>query len=87
MAYGDKENGTCFLYEVPSTLKNMQDGEFEAIEKLWEREIEKCKYVIEQREEKKEYYAALKVEEEKRKALAEVEKDVNEDTIIQKELE
>lgn len=67
MAYGDKENGTCFLYEVPSTLKNEQDNEFETIQNLWEREIEKCKYVIEQREEKKEYYAALKVEEEKKK--------------------
>ena len=82
MAYGDKDQGTLFLYEVPSTLKNEQENELEAIEKLWEREIEKCKYVAEQREEKKEFYAAKKLEEEKVKAALEAEKDVNEDTIL-----
>ena len=27
MAYGDKDNGTLFLYEVPANLKNIQEDE------------------------------------------------------------
>ena len=46
MAYGDRESGTFFLYEVPISLKNKQDNEEENIAKLWDREIEKCLYVV-----------------------------------------
>ena len=40
MAYGDKDNGTLFLYEVPSNLKSIQENEEENIQKFWDREIE-----------------------------------------------
>lgn len=47
MAFGDKENGTLFLHEVPSNLKLAQENEKENIQKFWDREIEKCKFVLE----------------------------------------
>ena len=53
MAYGDKDNGTLFLYEVPPNLKSIQENEEENIQKFWDREIEKCLFVIDQRERKK----------------------------------
>jgi hypothetical protein len=31
MAYGDKDNGTLFLYEVPTNLKSIQENEEENI--------------------------------------------------------
>ncbi len=31
MAYGDKGEGTLYLYEVPSNLRNAQDNERETI--------------------------------------------------------
>jgi hypothetical protein len=56
MAYGDMEAGTFYLYDVPSSLKNKQENEEEIIERLWEREIEKCLYMGQQRIDKQEYY-------------------------------
>jgi len=50
MAYGDEADGTLFLYEVPSNLKHLQDKEFDAIEEFWQREISKCRDVVERRE-------------------------------------
>jgi len=50
MAYGDETDGTLFLYEVPPNLKNSQDKEFDAIEEFWQREISKCRDVVERRE-------------------------------------
>lgn len=82
MAYGDRDSGTLFLYEVPATLKNKQENEEENIAKQWDLEIQKCLYVIEQREEKKEYYANLKAERERQQALAEAAKEISEDTIL-----
>ena len=82
MAYGDRDSGTLFLYEVPATLKNKQENEEENIAKQWDLEIEKCLYVIEQREEKKEYYANLKAERERQSQLAEAAKEISEDTIL-----
>ena len=65
MALGDKLNGTCSLYEVPSNLKNIQENEEENISLFWEREIKKCQFVLQQREAKKEDYNNTKVEVEK----------------------
>lgn len=50
MAYGDEADGTLFLYEVPLNLKNSQDKERDLIEEFWEREISKCRDVIDRRE-------------------------------------
>lgn len=62
MSYGDKDSGTLFLYEVPPNLRNCQPGEIEAIETFWDKEIEKCNFIITQREQKKEEYQAIKLE-------------------------
>ena len=87
MAYGDENDGTLFLYEVPPNLKNMQENETENIEKFWDREIEKCAFVLKQREQKKEEYQIAKAEDEKRKALIEQAKEVSEETHMARELE
>jgi hypothetical protein len=39
MAYGDEQEGTLFLYEIPANLKNPQEKEAQNIEEFWEREI------------------------------------------------
>lgn len=70
---------------MPPNLKNMQEKEDENIEKFWDREIEKCKFVIAQRERKKEEYQIAKAEDEKRKAQLEALKEVTEDALKQKE--
>ena len=87
MAFGDKENGTLFLYEVPANLKIAQENEKENIENFWDREIEKCKFATEQKERKKEEFTSHKVEEEKKKALAEAAKEVSQDVLEQRELD
>lgn len=56
MAYGDKDNGTLFLQEIPSNLKNIFENEEEIISDFWAREVKKCLFVIEQREQKKEQF-------------------------------
>lgn len=71
MAFGDEKDGTLFLWEVPSNLKTPLPNEQENIEKFWEREVDKCNFVIEQRENKKEEYTIAKAEKEKQIALAE----------------
>ena len=86
MSYGDKDSGTLFLYEVPPNLKNPQQGEKDAIEKFWNKEIEKCNCIIAQREAKKEEYQADKMEQEKEKAKAEAAKDISADVLLEREL-
>ncbi len=56
MAYGDEQDGTLFLYEVPLNLKSPQGNEAENIEIFWNREIEKCNYVKERRVVRKEEF-------------------------------
>ena len=56
MAYGDESDGTLFLYEVPSNLKNPQEKEEENIQDFWQREINKCNYVKERRVLRKEEF-------------------------------
>jgi hypothetical protein len=82
MAYGDETDGTLFLYEVPPNLKNSQDKEFDAIEEFWQREISKCRDVVERREvqliewqeEQKQADIAKAKEEQMRENQAEQEK-------------
>ena len=85
MAYGDKDNGTLFLQEIPSNLKNIFENEEEIINDFWAREVKKCLFVIEQREQKKEIFAANKADEEKKKALEEAAKDISKEVIEQRE--
>lgn len=56
MAYGDEQDGTLFLYEVPTNLRVLQEKEVEAIEEFWDREIKKCNYVKDRRVIRKEEY-------------------------------
>jgi hypothetical protein len=56
MAYGDEQDGTLFLYEVPNNLKNPQEKEIDIIEEFWTREINKCNYVKERRVIRKEEF-------------------------------
>ena len=85
MAYGDEADGTLFLYEVPSNLKNPQDKEFDTIEEFWQREISKCKDVIERREKQLEEWQELQKQEDIRKAKEEQQKDAQEDAELQRE--
>lgn len=85
MSYGDKDGGTLYLYEVPPNLRNCQPGEKEAIETFWDKEIEKCHFIISQRETKKEEFSNKKAEEEKAKALAEAAKDVSKEVLDERE--
>ena len=56
MAYGDEQDGTLFLYEVPTNLRNPAEREIEIIEDFWQREINKCNYVKERRVLRKEEF-------------------------------
>ena len=87
MAYGDKDNGTFFLQEIPPNLKNIVENEEEIINDFWAREVKKCLFVIEQREQKKELYQQQKADEEKRKALEEAAKEISEEVKQQREFE
>lgn len=79
MAFGDEKDGTLFLWDVPHNLSHPQPDEQENIEIFWEREVNKCLFVVKQREQKKEEWAEMKAEMEKKKALAEAAKDISED--------
>lgn len=81
MAFGDEKDGTLFLWEVPSNLKNPLPNEKENIEIIWDREVKKCLFVIEQREIKKEEYSIAKAEKEKNAALAEQAREISQEAI------
>ena len=82
MAYGDEKDGTLFLWEVPSNLKTPLPNEQENIEIFWNREVDKCNFVVTQREQMKEQYTIDKAEREKQKALEEQAKEVTEEAIL-----
>jgi len=85
MAFGDEKDGTLFLWEVPHNLKNPSSkDEKENVEKFWDKEVEKCLFVADQREQKKEDWSTAKQEIEKQKALREAEKDISEEARQQK---
>lgn len=56
MAYGDEQDGTLFLYEVPPNLKTPSENEKENIDVFWSREINKCDYVVDRRVVRKEEF-------------------------------
>ncbi len=87
MGFGDENDGTLFLYEVPHNLKNPQENEEQAIESFWQREISKCQYVQEQRITRKEEFQEMQKAEELKKALAEQQREMAQDLERQKEEE
>ena len=44
LGFGEQNDGTIFLYRVPTNLKNPQGEEFQVIKDFWNREIDKCLY-------------------------------------------
>ena len=82
MAFGDEKDGTLFLWDVPHNLKTSQPEEQDLIETFWDREVNKCLFVLEQREQKKEEWNEAKADAEKNRAMVEAAKDVTEDAII-----
>lgn len=87
MAFGDEKDGTLFLWEVPSNLKKPLPNEKENIEIVWDREVKKCLFVIDQSENKKEEYTIAKAEMEKNRALEEQAKEISQEALDQKEME
>lgn len=87
MAYGDEQDGTLFLYEVPVNLRTQQEDEVRIINDFWAREIAKCNYVKERRVIRKEEYLEQQKVEEVRKALEEQAKEQHEDVELQRELD
>ncbi len=75
MAFGDENDGTLFLYEVPVNLRNMQENEEATMTAIWQREIEKCEFVKTRRVQMKEDYLEVQKEEEKQKALEDQAKE------------
>ena len=87
MAYGDEQDGTLFLYEVPKNIRNIQDKEQEIIEEFWDREIKKCNYVKERRVVRKEEYQEQQKIEDIRRAQEEAQKEQQDDVEQQREME
>jgi len=87
MAFGDEKDGTLFLWDVPRHLRQKQDNEEDNIENFWNREVEKCLFVIKQREEKREEWSNAKAEADKQKALEELAKEITQEMKDEKETE
>mmetsp|Transcript_13720 Transcript_13720/g.12161 ORF Transcript_13720/g.12161 Transcript_13720/m.12161 type:complete len:156 (+) Transcript_13720:972-1439(+) len=92
LAFGEENDGTVFLYNVPPNLKNPQADEKNNVrnfwDKFWKREIEKCYY----QRERKQVRIEEKEEEEEKAALEEMMREqeaqnIDEDAEIQKETE
>ena len=92
LAFGEENDGTVFLYNVPPNLKTPQGDEAENVrqfwDKFWQREIEKCYY----QKERKEIRLEEKEAEEEKAALEEMMREqeaqnIDEGAENQKELE
>lgn len=92
LAFGEENDGTVFLYNVPPNLKDPQGDEVEDVknfwDKFWKSEIEKCYY----QKERKLIRIEEKEAEEEKKALEEMMREqeaqnMDEDIEMQKELE
>jgi len=86
MAYGDKGEGTLYLYEVPNNLRNPQDNEFETIKAFFDKEIEKCEFVRKRRVTMKEEWDLKERQRMIAQAKAEAEKEQAEDAEAEREL-
>lgn len=77
MAYGDESEGTLYMLEVPSNLRQPQAAgnktEESIIKKFWDNEVVKCNFVSERRTQLKEEWLDLERKEALR--LAKEEKD------------
>jgi hypothetical protein len=87
LAFGEKNDGTIFLYRLPPNLKNQQGDELKIMDEFWEREINKCLY----QKDRKVTRVEEKDEEEKRRSIEEAKKadeniNVDENAIREAEL-
>lgn len=85
MAYGDEQNGSLYLREVSSNLRNPGENEKENIGAFWDREIEKCKYVKERREKMRNDFENKQKLEEMKKAKEDQAKENQEAARQEKE--
>lgn len=88
LAFGEENDGTVFLYNVPPNLKNPQGDEETTMDQFWKREIEKCYY----QKDRKEIRLEEKEAEEEKQAIDEMMREqeaqnMDDDATIQKELE
>jgi hypothetical protein len=91
LAFGEENDGTIFLYNVPPNLKNPQGDEAVSVkqfwDKFWKREIEKCFYQKERKvirlEEKEAEEEKAQLEEMMREQEAQ---NIDEDAARLKEL-
>lgn len=81
MCYGELQTGNLNLCEVPSNLSKEQDKEREIIKHFWDREYEKCKYVLERKGQIQAELDEKAKKEAIRKAKEEAMKAVDEETI------
>ena len=86
MAYGDKGEGTLYLYEVPNNLRNPQDNELDTIKAFFDKEIEKCEFVRKRRVTMKEEWDLKERQRMIAQAKAEAEKEQAEDAEAEREL-
>jgi len=92
LAFGEENDGTIFLYNVPPNLKNPQGDEKKNVrqfwDKFWQREIEKCFFQKERREIRLEEKEAQEEKEAEEEMMREQERQNNdEEAEMQKELE
>lgn len=88
LAFGEENDGTIFLYNVPPNLKDPQGDEANIMSQFWQREIDKCNY----QKERKEIRIEEKEQEDERRALEELQREqeaqnMDEDAELTKELE
>lgn len=85
MAYGDEQNGSLYLREVSSNLRNPGENEKENIGAFWDREIEKCKYVKDRREKMRNDFDQKQKLEEMKKAKEDQMKENQEAARLERE--
>jgi len=86
MAYGDKGEGTLYLYEVPNNLRNAQDNEVETIKAFFDKEIEKCEFIRTRRVTMREEWDTKERQKMIAQAKAEAEKEQAEDAEQEREM-
>ena len=88
LAFGEENDGTVFLYNVPPNLKFPQGNEKMTMDEFWNREIKKCFYQADRKkiriEEKEALEDRLALEEMMREQEAQ---NHDEDSELNKEIE
>ena len=85
MAYGDENEGSLNLLEVPVNLRNPVENEEEEIRNFWDNEVVKCNFVKERRVTMREqWHEQVKAAEIKR-AIEEAKREQGEEVELERE--